>query len=215
MMQENNRSLNYTKIERCQDNNCIDNDEYYRQILYLNEHLNSEKDIKIILTNRFRLILFIFFILTSQSNALPIYQLSQNQSKYFKLIFLFQIILNFLVNYNQPERLSYIQQSPSSLPIARVQLTDRSTYSQQPFNIYRRYPIQQQQQLNNIPSYSNGAVVQVYDQTSQQQSSAFVQQNPNQQKLTLQLRRERQRRSMIDKIVVLFDEDGLLFYYLN
>jgi len=82
-LNENNRSLNYTKIDRCQDNNCIDNDEYYRQILHLNEHFNIEQDIKIILTNRFRLILFIFLILTSQSNALPIYQPLQTQSKHF------------------------------------------------------------------------------------------------------------------------------------
>ncbi len=85
---ENNRSLNYTIIDRCQDNICIDNDEYYRQILHLNEHLNIEQDlkIKIILTNRFRLILLVFLFLTSQSNALPIYQSSQNQSKYFEFI---------------------------------------------------------------------------------------------------------------------------------
>ena len=205
---ENNRSLNYTKIDQCQDNNCIDNDEYYRQILHLNEHFNIEQDIKIILTNRFRLILFIFFILTSQSNALPIYQSLQTQSKYFRSRF---FGINFcLVNYNQ--------QSPSSLPVAMVQLTDRS-HPQQSFKVYRRFPNPIQQQLNNIPSYSNGAVVQIYDQTNinnQQQSSPIVQ-NPNQQQqqFTLQVRRERQRRAMIEKIVTMFDEDGwLLFFFL-
>jgi len=123
-----------------------------------------------------------------------------------------------LVNYNQPGSLSYIQQPPSSLPVARVELTDRS-YPQQTFKVYRRFPNPIQQPLNNIPSYSNGAVVQVYDQTNfinQQQSSVIVQ-NSNQQ-LTLQIRRERQRRAMIDKIVTIFDEDGLFVFsvfYLN
>jgi hypothetical protein len=74
MQEKNNRSLNYTIIDRCQDNICIDNDEYYRQILHLNEYFICEQDIKIILTNRFRLILFILLILSSQSNALPILQ---------------------------------------------------------------------------------------------------------------------------------------------
>ncbi len=123
-----------------------------------------------------------------------------------------------LVNYNQPGSVSYIQQPPSSLPVAMIQLTDR--YPQQSFNVYRRFPNpiqqQQQQQINNIPSYSNGASVQIYDQTNfnnQQQSSAIVQ-NPNPQQLTLQIRRERQRRAIIDKIVLIFDEDGLFFCFL-
>ena len=34
-------------------------------------------------------------------------------------------------------------------------------------------------------------------------------QNSNTQQLTLQVRRERQRRAMIDRMVILFDEDGL------
>lgn len=85
MFNENNRSMNYTKIiDRCQDNNCIDNDEYYQQILHINEHFKCEQDIKIILTNRFRFILFVFLILTSQSYALPIYQ---NQGKDFWIFF--------------------------------------------------------------------------------------------------------------------------------
>jgi hypothetical protein len=53
------------------------NDEYYKQILYSNEYIiNSKNDItiKIILTSRFYLFIFIFLILTSQSNALPIPQ---------------------------------------------------------------------------------------------------------------------------------------------
>ncbi len=84
---ENTRSLNYTKIDRCQDNSWIDNDEYYRQIIHSNEHFNSIQDlkIKIILTDRFRLILFIFFILTPQSNALPVYQPLQTQSKFVRI----------------------------------------------------------------------------------------------------------------------------------
>jgi hypothetical protein len=182
---ENNRSLNYTKIDRCQDNICIDNDGYYRQILHLNEHLNIEHDnikIKILLTNRFRLILFVFLILTSQSNALPVYQSLQSQS---------------LVNYNQ--------QSPSPLPVAMVQLSDRFVYPQQTYKVYRRFP-----NLNNVPSYSNGAMVQIHDQTNQQQQPTSIIQNSNTQQLTLQLRRERQRRSMIDRMVILFDDDGLL-----
>ena len=85
MMQErfnddNNRSLNYTKIDRCQDNICIDNDEFYKQIIHTNEHRNSHPDITIIFTYRCRLILFLLLILTSQSTALPIYQ---TQGKFF------------------------------------------------------------------------------------------------------------------------------------
>ncbi|CAF0777041.1 unnamed protein product [Rotaria sordida] len=204
---ENNRSLNYTKIDQCQDNNCSDNDDYYRQILHSNEHINYEQDIKlkIILTNRLRLILFIFLILTSQSNAVPIFQ-----------------SLPISVDSNQSSGLSSIQQSSSSLPIAMVQLTDRSLYPQSLYKVYRRMsnPVQQQkqqqqQQLKNIPSYSNGAVINIYDQTNfinqqqqQQQQSAMIFQNPNEQQLTLQLKRERQRRTMIDRMVSMFDEDG-------
>jgi hypothetical protein len=105
----------------------------------------------------------------------------------------------FLVNYNQP--------SPSSLPVAMVQLTDRSMYPQQFFKVYRRFPNTIQSQFNNIPSYSNAAVVQVHNQ---QQTSIIVQ-NSNEQQFTLQIRRERQRRAMIDRMVSLFDEDGLLY----
>jgi hypothetical protein len=110
----------------------------------------------------------------------------------------------FLVNYNQPQSL----QSPSSLPVAMVQLTDRSMYPQQFFKVYRRFPATIQSQFNNIPSYSNAAVVQVHNQ---QQSSSIIVQNPNEQQFTLQIRRERQRRAMIDRMVSLFDEDGLLY----
>jgi hypothetical protein len=171
MMQENNRSLNYTKIDRCQDKNSIDNDEYYRQILHLNEHFyNCEQDIKIIFNNRLRTILFVFFILISQSNALPLYP-------------------------------SYIQSPPSSLPVAMVQLTEQSVYPQQTYKIYRRFPNQIEQPMQPIPSYSNGAVVQIYDQTN----------SHNQQ----QFRRERQRRAMIDKIVTIFDEDGSSSFYFR
>ncbi len=110
----------------------------------------------------------------------------------------------FLVNYNQPQSL----QSPSSLPVAMVQLTDRSMYPQQFFKVYRRFPATIQSQFNNIPSYSNAAVVQVHNQ---QQSSSIIVQNPNEQQFTLQIRRERQRRAMIDRMVSIFDEDGLFY----
>ncbi|CAF2524319.1 unnamed protein product [Rotaria sp. Silwood2] len=198
---ENNRSLNYTKIDQCQDNNYNDNDDYYRQILHLNEHINYEQDIKfkIILTNRLHLILFIFLILTSQSNALPIFQSLQRPT-----------------DSNQYGSLSSIQQSPLSLPVAMVQLSDRSLYHPQPsYKVYRRISNPVQQQLKNIPSYSNGAVIKIYDQTNfihhhqqQQQQSSMIVQNPNEQQLTLQLKRERQRRVMIDRIVSIFDDDG-------
>jgi hypothetical protein len=88
-----------------------------------------------------------------------------------------------------------------------VQLTDRSMYPQQFFKVYRRFPNTIQSQFNNIPSYSNAAVVQVHNQ---QQTSIIVQ-NSNEQQFTLQIRRERQRRAMIDRMVSLFDEDGLLY----
>ncbi len=90
---ENNRSLNYTKIDRCQDNICIDNDEYYKQIFYLNNEKDNNINIKILLTNRFHFILFVFLFLTSQSNALPIYQPLQSQSKSFRFILDFSIFI--------------------------------------------------------------------------------------------------------------------------
>lgn len=180
---ENHRSLNYTKFDRCHDNFSIDNDESYRQICSSTEHFDSERriNIKINLTNRFPLILLLFLFVTSQATALPIYQPSQNAA--------------------------FVQQPPPAYPVAMVQLTDRSAYSPQSYNVYRRLSNSlQQQQINPIPSYSNGAVVQVYDQ-QQQQASAVVQ---NQQ-----LRRERQRRGMIEKVVTIFDEDGQLSSFFS
>lgn len=84
MMQKKFYELNYTKIDPCQDNNSIDNDEYCRQILHLNEHFNYDYEIKfkINVTNRFCLVLFVFLILTSQSNALPIYPTLKMPGKY-------------------------------------------------------------------------------------------------------------------------------------
>ncbi|CAF2116572.1 unnamed protein product [Rotaria magnacalcarata] len=191
---ENNRSLNYTKIDRCQDNISIDNDEYYRQILHSNEHFNYNKDItfKIIFTNRFRLILFIFLILTSQSNALPMYQ-----------------TLRIPFDSNQPGNLSPTQKP---LPTPMVKITDRSLYPQHSYKVHRRISKPIQPQLPHIPSYSNGAGIKIYDQTNtnhrQEQPWLITFQNPNEQQLTIQLKRERQRRAMIEKMVTLFDEDG-------
>lgn len=76
-----------------------------------------------------------------------------------------------------------------------IQLTDQSAHLSQSYRVYRRMP------PNPIPSYSNGALVQSFDQQQQQQQSLVMIQNQ-------QLRRERQRRSMIDQIVTMFDEDG-------
>jgi hypothetical protein len=84
----------------------------------------------------------------------------------------------------------YNQQLSPSFPAAMVQITDNSTPTIYPpinsYKVYRRLP---------ISSYSNGAAVHVYDQTN------LI----NQQ----QLKRERHRRTMIDRIFLLFDEDGL------
>ncbi|CAF1366054.1 unnamed protein product, partial [Adineta ricciae] len=91
-------------------------------------------------------------------------------------------------NYNQ-----------QGLPVAMVQLSDGSVYPQQPYKFYRRIP---NQQINGIPMYSNAVAVQV------QQPPTVVLQTPNQQQFTLQIRRERQRRAMIDRMVTLFDDDG-------
>lgn len=104
-----------------------------------------------------------------------------------------------------------------------VQLTDRTLYSQQPFKVYRRLPnpIQQQQPQpqpqHKIPSYSNGAAVKIFDQTNyinqQKQHSSVVIQHPNEHQVSLQTKRERQRRAMIDRMVSMFDEDGLSLLY--
>jgi hypothetical protein len=52
------------------------NDEDYKQIIYSNEYFNNKNDflIEINLSNRSYLFLLIIFILTSQTNALPIPQ---------------------------------------------------------------------------------------------------------------------------------------------
>lgn len=65
------------------------------------------------------------------------------------------------------------------------QLSEQPAY----YKVYRHHP---------IPSYSNGAVVQV----------SSDQNKLNNQK---QFKRERYRRLMIDRIFTKFDEDGLLF----
>ncbi|CAF1062818.1 unnamed protein product [Adineta steineri] len=139
-----------------QENN--NNDDFYKQIFYSNNYLHYDKDvtIKLNVINQLHLFIFLFLILTTPSNALPIYKA------------------------NSP---------PSSYPAAIVQVIDHSTSSMYPpqvnsYKVYRRLP---------IPSYSNGAVGQVYDQT-----------NVNRQQ---ELKRERYRRTMIDKMFSLFDED--------
>ena len=154
---ENHRALNYTKIDRCQDNLSIDNDEYYRQISSSNEYLPPKQKIRLPIhfINHIALILFILLLLTSQTNALPIYAR---------------------------------QSSSPNLPIAMVQLTDRSVYSPQTFNVYRRFPNPMQQQIHRIPP------VQIYESSNVQNQ---------------QLRRERQRRAMVDKMITMFDDDGM------
>ncbi|CAF1364153.1 unnamed protein product, partial [Adineta ricciae] len=166
-----NRSMNYTKIDHCQDNISIDNDDYYKQIIHSTKqrHSNQEIKLQIIVANRIHLILFIFLFLTCQTSSLPLYQTPS-------------------VNYNQ-----------QGLPAAMVQLSDGSVYPQQAYKVYRRIP---NQQMNAIPMYSNAVAVQV------QQPPTVVLQTPNQQQFTLQIRRERQRRAMIDRMVTLFDDDG-------
>ncbi|CAF1191566.1 unnamed protein product [Rotaria magnacalcarata] len=95
------------------------------------------------------------------------------------------------VNSNQVNSLSYIQQpSPSTtFSIEKFQLKDSSTPSIYPqldkYNVYRHIP---------IPSYSNHAVIQVYGNK-----------NFNNQQ---QLRRERYRRTMIDRMFLMFDDDA-------
>ena len=84
-----------------------------------------------------------------------------------------------------------------------VQLSDGSVYPQQAYKVYRRLP---NQQINAIPMYSNAVAVQV------QQPPTVVLQTPNQQQFALQIRRERQRRAMIDRMVTLFDDDGSTFF---
>lgn len=89
MMQEdldekNHRSMNYNKIDRCQDNFSIDNDESYRQILLpSNSNLHSKQDIslQINFNNHIRLILLIFLFFTCQTHALPIYQYPTNSGR--------------------------------------------------------------------------------------------------------------------------------------
>ena len=150
------RSMNYTKIDQCQVNQCFHNDEFYRQLSI--EHVQYEQEYQLFrlccLTNRLHLIVFLILICFSHTtNALPIYH--QNS----------QVTV------------------------------------QTPYRTYQRYPTQQlnNNNLNSIPSYSNGAYVQIYNP-----QSAIFMHNSNQ----LQIRRERQRRAMIDRLVVLFDEDG-------
>ena len=118
--------------------------------------------------------------------------------------------------YQQQQRLVYLPPLSTPRPI------DRSIYPTTPsFNsakAYRHYSIPEQQQQQQqwrqpIPSYSNGAQVElsnpaqiVYQRQQQQQqpiSSAI-----NNNLMNQQLQRERQRRAMIDRMLALFDEDG-------
>jgi hypothetical protein len=134
-------------------------DEYYKQIFYSNDYLIDENNpaIRINLFHRSYLLIFIFLIFTSQSNALSI-----PQSTFY---FYFKCLKNFfLVNYH------HIRQPLLSFPINKLQLTDISTPSVYTYKIYRSHP------------------------------EAFVQQ---------QLKRERYRRTMIDRLFSKFDDDGL------
>jgi hypothetical protein len=143
-----------------------------------------------------------------------LYQFSKHKVKSSEVLFSVFNYLFVLDNYNQLGSLSYLQQPPPSLAAP----TDYSRQTQlNPYKVYRRFP----NPIQPIPSYSNGAVVQIYGQTNfnnQQQSSSMIAQNPNEQQLTLQIRRERQRRAMVDRMILLFDDDGLFFvffyYYL-
>lgn len=90
---------------------------------------------------------------------------------------------------------SYNIQPPSiSFSSDKIQLRNSSLspiYSQyNRYKVYRHIP---------IPSYSNNAPIQVYDNK-----------NLNNQQ---QLKRERYRRSMIDRMFIIFDEDGSLFQH--
>ena len=208
-LEQHYRSMNYTTLDRCQDAFSIDKEESYRQLYHCNEHVNDEHKlhIQLMVIRRWHVLLLVFLILTSQCNALPIVQsLSSKAPKP-------ECSLNtclLSVNRYQPQRLVYLPPLPSPRPF------DRSTYPPpSSFNsakAYRHYsiPSQQQQQLRQpIPSYSNGAQVQisnlVYRPQQQQQpiSSAM-----NNNVMNQQLQREQQRRAMIDKMLALFDDDG-------
>ena len=81
---ENHRSMNYNKIDRCQDNHSIDNDESCRQLLLASHiyfHSKSEISIQISFTNHLRLILFVFLFFTPETHALPIYPFSGNSGR--------------------------------------------------------------------------------------------------------------------------------------
>lgn len=123
------------------------------------------------------------------------------------------------VNRYQQQRLVYLPPLSSPRPI------DRSMYPTTPSfdsaKVYRHYSLpgqqQQQQQLRQpIPSYSNGAQVQLSNpaqifyqrQQQQQQQQQPISSAINNNLMNQQLQRERQRRAMIDRMLALFDEDG-------
>lgn len=80
--------------------------------------------------------------------------------------------------------------SSSSLPTSNIQWMSHSTTPSpmEPYRTYRHMPIL----LANVqPSYSNGGTVQLHSQRN-----------------FSQLRRERHRRAMIDRLLLIFDDDG-------
>lgn len=93
----------------------------------------------------------------------------------------------FLVSSNQPSE-------PSHLPT--VKFSNNFPYPHHSYKLHRRISKPIQPQLPLIPSYSNGAVVKIYDQP---------------ELLSVQVKRERQRRAMIDRMLTMFDEDGLYY----
>ncbi|CAF1136162.1 unnamed protein product [Rotaria sp. Silwood1] len=93
------------------------------------------------------------------------------------------------VNSNQLGSVSNIQQFSTTTTIKLRDFSMPSNHLQfNNYKIYRHIP---------ISSYSNNGIVQVYNQR-----------NFNNQQQERQLRRERYRRIMIDKIFFIFDEDA-------
>lgn len=133
-------------------------DDDYKQIFFSNQFFFNEdrhSSIRIDLTNRTYLLIFILLIFTSQSiTALPV---SPSKSSFETNPFNLSLSSSSVVNYHHVQ--SLVSNRPPSTPI--------------------------------IPSYPNGMIVQI--------------RNENQR----QFKRERYRRSMIDRLFSQFDDDGL------
>ncbi|CAF1066154.1 unnamed protein product [Didymodactylos carnosus] len=205
---EQNECMNYVQLINTESTQY--SNQYYSKTINTQFRYPSFRSITCIL-------LILMSNLTQNSYALPIFISQQQQQNNFnpsQNVFIQQE--NSHVRSNNYPYLSnqYLPQNSQ-----QTHLNTYKVYKHQPvLNQIPQYPNviqpQQQQQRLRVPSYSNGGLTQILDQTAYSQNnvnnnignSSIIQQNI--QQVTNNIRRERQRRAMIDKMLILFDDDG-------